>query len=200
MICPKCDYMMDAFDKECVRCHGKGIAPKPAPVAPAPVTTDVPAPKPIPQAAPPVVVLDEDKPSFLLDILGIFLPIVGFILYFVLKDSKPVQAKSVGLWSLGGVLMYFLFNGFVGIPQINPFAGLGGVSTTELQDTVREGYNEELAKSGDGVTCLSVSLAKETDHVYTGFAELSDGTKPPVKVTVGDDGQIIWKAGLMALG
>ena len=26
MICPACGYAMDAFDKECARCHGKGTA------------------------------------------------------------------------------------------------------------------------------------------------------------------------------
>ena len=33
MICPQCGYAMDAFDKECPRCHGEGmpaVAPKPA--------------------------------------------------------------------------------------------------------------------------------------------------------------------------
>ena len=30
MRCPQCDYMMDAFDKECPRCHGKGLS-KPEP-------------------------------------------------------------------------------------------------------------------------------------------------------------------------
>ena len=27
MTCPKCGYMMSAFDKDCPRCHGQGIAP-----------------------------------------------------------------------------------------------------------------------------------------------------------------------------
>lgn len=29
MICSECGYMMDAFDKECPRCHGHGISTKP---------------------------------------------------------------------------------------------------------------------------------------------------------------------------
>ncbi len=36
MICPKCGFMMDAFDKECPRCHGRGMTQPNPPVAPPP--------------------------------------------------------------------------------------------------------------------------------------------------------------------
>lgn len=50
MICPQCSYMMDAFDKECPRCHGKGIPQQPAQQPP---PSSAPRPQAVlPQAAP----------------------------------------------------------------------------------------------------------------------------------------------------
>lgn len=47
MICPKCSYAMDAFDRECPRCHGKGIsAPSSASRPP------IPSPTPVASSAP----------------------------------------------------------------------------------------------------------------------------------------------------
>ena len=37
---------------------------------------------------------EEDKPSTLLKLLSIFMPIIGFVLFFVYKDRKPITAKS----------------------------------------------------------------------------------------------------------
>lgn len=53
--CPLCGYLMDAFDIECRRCHGKGIAVPAPQVAPpmAPVSSStVPLPAPAPPLAP----------------------------------------------------------------------------------------------------------------------------------------------------
>lgn len=52
MICPMCDYAMEAFDKECPRCHGQGIA-RPAPVVAAPPPPPQPVLAPAPVDAPP---------------------------------------------------------------------------------------------------------------------------------------------------
>ena len=49
MDCPLCDYVMDAFDRECPRCHGQGLAPKTPPAAP---PTAMAAPKAPPPFAP----------------------------------------------------------------------------------------------------------------------------------------------------
>lgn len=46
MQCPLCGFMMDAFDTDCRRCHGKGL---PKPSAPPPVSTQpLPAPQTVP--------------------------------------------------------------------------------------------------------------------------------------------------------
>jgi hypothetical protein len=46
MLCPQCGYMMTAFDKECPRCHGKGVSGAAAVAPPAPTPAPTPAPSP----------------------------------------------------------------------------------------------------------------------------------------------------------
>lgn len=41
-----------------------------------------------------------DKPETLLNVLSFFFPIVGIILYFIERDTKPVRAKAALKWSL----------------------------------------------------------------------------------------------------
>ena len=45
----------------------------------------------------------KDTPSAGLNILSFFIPIVGLILYLVLKDEEPKKANAVGKWALIGV-------------------------------------------------------------------------------------------------
>ena len=45
----------------------------------------------------------KDTPSTVLNILSFFIPIVGLILYLVLKDEEPKKANAVGKWALIGV-------------------------------------------------------------------------------------------------
>ena len=59
MICPRCGYMMDAFDKECPRCHGKGVAAPPQ-APPLPSATTAPRP-PAPSAV--AVKSKNDRPN-----------------------------------------------------------------------------------------------------------------------------------------
>ncbi len=49
MICPKCGYAMDSFDRECPRCHGKGLAASEGATAP---TVQAPTAAPVQPAAP----------------------------------------------------------------------------------------------------------------------------------------------------
>jgi hypothetical protein len=50
MICSKCGYMMDAFDKECPRCHGKGSSQQPQPSPTPSSQASSPVQNPPPQA------------------------------------------------------------------------------------------------------------------------------------------------------
>ena len=45
----------------------------------------------------------KDTPSTGLNILSFFIPIVGLILYLLLKDEEPKKANAVGKWALIGV-------------------------------------------------------------------------------------------------
>ena len=45
----------------------------------------------------------EDKKSVGWGILGFFIPLVGFILYLVWRNEKPLRAKSVGIGTLVAV-------------------------------------------------------------------------------------------------
>lgn len=47
----------------------------------------------------------EDKPEVGYTILGIFLPLVGLILYLVWKDDYPLRAKSCGKGALIAVII-----------------------------------------------------------------------------------------------
>ena len=125
-MCPQCGFIMSAFDKECLRCHGKGIAPTSPPQS-APVS---------PSPALPVQVVSGDEPSFLFAMLGFFTPffffvpglIIGAIVYFILRNSAPAKASSYGkglLLCLGliGIIAAIVFMAlvFLGGPVENTF-------------------------------------------------------------------------------
>lgn len=53
--------------------------------------------------------LGEDKPNIAVNILSFCcFPLLGIILFFVWKDSKPVSAKSALIWSLISIGLYIL--------------------------------------------------------------------------------------------
>lgn len=49
--------------------------------------------------------ISKDSINLLLLILGVFVPIVGLVLYIVYKDSDPEKAKSAGKGAIIGVLI-----------------------------------------------------------------------------------------------
>ena len=51
----------------------------------------------------------EDKQSIGLNILSFLFPIVGWVLYFVLKGQTPIKAKGCGIWGLVGFGVGLLF-------------------------------------------------------------------------------------------
>ena len=51
----------------------------------------------------------EDKASVIFDIVAILCPIIGLVMYFVFHHNYPVKAKSVGIASIVGFLVYLLF-------------------------------------------------------------------------------------------
>ena len=48
-----------------------------------------------------------DKPSFVLDMISVFCPLIGFILFCVFHGNYPLKAKSVGIASLVGIVAVF---------------------------------------------------------------------------------------------
>ncbi len=56
-----------------------------------------------------------DTPSMGLNILSLLIPIAGLILFCVNIGSKPVSAKSYGLWALIGVVAGFLLTSCVAL-------------------------------------------------------------------------------------
>lgn len=44
----------------------------------------------------------DDKPNMGLNILSLFFPIVGLVLFCVNLEKKPTSAKSYGVWALIG--------------------------------------------------------------------------------------------------
>ena len=51
---------------------------------------------------------DENSPG--LNVLSFFIPLVGFILYFVYKSEKPKRAKGCGKWALISFITTFTLN------------------------------------------------------------------------------------------
>lgn len=46
-----------------------------------------------------------DKQSIGLCILAFFFPIVGIIMYFVMKNDKPIKAKGIGIATLASIII-----------------------------------------------------------------------------------------------
>ncbi len=42
---------------------------------------------------------EEDEPSTGLNILSLFVPLAGWIMYFVFKNDTPIKAKSCAKWA-----------------------------------------------------------------------------------------------------
>ena len=57
----------------------------------------------------------DDKPDTALNVLSFFIPILGLVLYFIEKDTKPNKAKAALKWSLisWGVTAVFLVIYFI---------------------------------------------------------------------------------------
>lgn len=51
----------------------------------------------------------QDRPSFVLDMISVFVPLIGLILFCVFHGSYPRKAKSVGIAALVGVAVYIGF-------------------------------------------------------------------------------------------
>lgn len=52
---------------------------------------------------------DTEENGFLWGVLGFFFPLVGFILYFALKSSRPIGAKASGLGAGISLIVFLLF-------------------------------------------------------------------------------------------
>lgn len=97
---------------------------------PAPQPTYQPAPQP--QSAP---VYTEDKPGFLWLALAFFIPLVGIILHFVWKNTRPEAAKAIDKAALIGFIVWFLLGQVVSRLPSEPETGTpsSGSSYSEPQ-------------------------------------------------------------------
>ena len=50
--------------------------------------------------------LAEDVPSMGFNVLSLFFPLVGLILYLVWKDETPIKAKEIGKYAIIGAAAY----------------------------------------------------------------------------------------------
>ena len=50
-----------------------------------------------------------DEKNQLLEVLGLFIPIVGLVLYLVYQKDKPIMAKGIAVWSLIGLVINIIF-------------------------------------------------------------------------------------------
>lgn len=158
----------------------------------------------------------DDAPSFAFGLLGFLIPIVGFILWLVQKGTHPQRAASAGrgaLWGVGAsfviglgvvILLSILGNNIrndfdranqaiITNPTMAPSTTTD--PTDYYENMVKVGVNDQYQKANSTVTCTSVTLIKESDRKFTGFAELSDGSRIAAEVVVSEAGEAVWKAG-----
>ncbi len=62
----------------------------------------------------------QDRPSVGLNILGFLFPVIGLILFLVMRKSSPVRARSIGKWTIIGFV--------IGLVLLIILANIGGSS------------------------------------------------------------------------
>lgn len=53
-----------------------------------------------------------DQRNQVLEWVGLFFPFIGYILFMVYYENKPIQAIAIGKWSLFGLAVEVLFSIF----------------------------------------------------------------------------------------
>lgn len=89
MFCKNCGTEIDDKAYVCPKCGVKTNAP-PAPA-------------------------ENDAPSAGFGVLGFFLPLIGFILWLIWKETSPLKAKSCGKGALIGIVVSIVFSIIGGI-------------------------------------------------------------------------------------
>ena len=57
----------------------------------------------------------EDKPNIAVNLLSFCcIPLLGIVLFFVWKDSKPIAAKSALIWALVSIGIWIIVSVFLG--------------------------------------------------------------------------------------
>ncbi len=139
MICPRCSNNVDDRFRLCDRC-GAEMPPLTSQSEAQPTGEQTQPPyygyyqqPPVPPAqqygygVPYGYPMPEDKPDTALNVLSFFIPILGLVLYFVEKDTKPNKAKAALKWSLisWGVAAVFFVLYFIFIFGMMFFIGMG---------------------------------------------------------------------------
>ncbi len=57
--------------------------------------------------------INESGTRFFYGFFGFFIPLLGFIVYLILRDTKPKAARTSIRWAIGGFLSYFLVFGLI---------------------------------------------------------------------------------------
>lgn len=104
MLCSKCGYMMDAFDKKCPRCHGRGV-PTAAQVTPPPLPHPSVAPPPLltPNSPVPTVGCLPLFGGMVLSVLGAALisiilgPLIWCFIWLISCGAVLVDARQIGV-------------------------------------------------------------------------------------------------------
>ena len=101
----------------CPNCGNPNLGvSQPMPGAPVPGPQPMPPQQPMPgqpmygapMPGPMVQQVSNDKGNFGWAVLGFFIPIVGWILYFVWKNTKPGDAKMAGIGGIVGFCFNFI--------------------------------------------------------------------------------------------
>ncbi len=103
IFCPNCGTQVEENNMTCIECG---------------VEVSLMTPKnenSIPNQTTNIAVLDDDavyNGIFLLVILGMLLPLIGIILYFIWRKAHPIKARAVGIGALlpiSIISFYFIY-------------------------------------------------------------------------------------------
>ncbi|MGI8906295.1 MAG: hypothetical protein ACR2IE_07385 [Candidatus Sumerlaeaceae bacterium] len=105
--------------------------------------------------------------------------------------TPTISGEAIFFGTLGGILVAAAILGVFRGTIDSPFSP----NVAEMEASIKHSYNHETKTQDRDVRCTEVNLVKESDHKYTGFLELDDGTKLNLYVTV-DGSRYIWKTSL----
>lgn len=116
----------------------------------------------------------KDRTYIVFGILGFFIPLVGLILYLVLKDSNPRNSKAAGKGAIAGFVANIIFS-IIYFVVILLFTGMfidGGYVQAQTPNDTIEILTEAIDESQENQVDINIGELKVTNNGYYNSASL----------------------------